>query len=92
MARVTVELPSLLSPMAGGARTLALEAATLSEALASLVALHPALDVHLFDETRKLRQHVLCFLNDENSRWLEGTDRALRDGDTLSIIQAVSGG
>jgi molybdopterin converting factor small subunit len=92
MPRVTVELPSLLAPMANGERTIAVDAETVAGALAALVAAHPALDVHLFSESRDLRPHVLCFHNDVNTRWLEGRDAPLRDGDVLSVIQAVSGG
>lgn len=92
MPRVTIELPSLLAPMAGGARTVAVDAASIRGALERLVAAYPALDVHLFAESRDLRQHVLCFHNDENTRWLESRDAPLREGDVLSIVQAVSGG
>lgn len=35
---------------------------------------------------------LLCFHNDENTRWLDDLDRPVRPGDTITIIQAVSGG
>lgn len=92
MARVTIELPSLLGPVVGPHRSLALEAETLAGALDAMFEVHPALRSHVFDETGGLRQHVLCFLNDTNSRWLESLDAPVSDGDTIRIIQAVSGG
>jgi len=92
MARATVELPSMLAPIAGNARRVAVEGDTLAEALADAFARHPALRVHVFDETGALRQHVLCFLNETNSRWLAGMDEPIRDGDVITILQAVSGG
>jgi len=92
MATVTVSLPSLLQPAAGGLRELRLEAATLREGLEKLGAEHPRLRALLFDEAGGFRQHVLCFHNDVNTRWLESLERPLRDDDRLTILQAVSGG
>ena len=92
MARVTVELPSLLAAAADGLREVPLEAQTLEGALRALVERHPALDVHLFDEGRGFRQHVLCFHNEVNTRWLGSTERPVAEGDRIRILQAVSGG
>lgn len=92
MPEVTVQLPSLLSPIVNGSRTVPVEAATVKDSLQALVERHPALAVHLFDETGNLRQHVLCFHNDINTRWVESLETPVEDGDTITIIQAVSGG
>ncbi len=48
--------------------------------------------MHLFDETGDFRQHVLCFHNRTNTRWLPPAGVALEAGDTITILQAVSGG
>lgn len=92
MPAVTIELPSMLSPIAGGAPRVEVQAESLAGALQALVARHEALQVHLFDESGNLRQHVLCFHNGTNSRWLESMDAPLCEGDTITILQAVSGG
>lgn len=89
--RVTIELPSMLSAIVGAARCTPIEAATLREALEGIVARHGGLAVHLFDESGDLRQHVLCYHNDTSSRRVCG-DVPLREGDTITILQAVSGG
>jgi molybdopterin converting factor small subunit len=91
MARVTLELPSLLrNVLAQGSLTV--EGDTLDEALEDAYAQLPGLRVHLCDESGQFRKHVLCFVNDINSRWLERANPALRDGDCITILQAVSGG
>ncbi len=90
--RATIELPTLLAPFAGGERSVGIEAPTLGAALAALVELHPALAIHLFDERGDLREHVLCLHNRTNSRWLPSLDVPLGAGDTITILQAVSGG
>ena len=92
MASVTVELPSVLSQVVGGRDRVSVEAETLAGALRELVRELPALDVQLFDETGGFRKHVLCFHNGTNTRWLESLDRELADGDTIRLMQAVSGG
>lgn len=92
MAAVTITLPVLLSNLIGE-KTIAVEAATPSEALQELVRRYPALDMLLFDETGELREHVLCFHNEENTRWCtDGLYRALAANDRMTIIQAVAGG
>ena len=92
MAHVTLELPSALEVVLPGLRCIELEAATLAEALATATTKHPGLRTHLFDEQGAFRQHVLCFHNETNTRWLDSLDVPLEDGDTIRILQAVSGG
>jgi len=92
MAAVTLRLPSLLSSMLAVKRSIPLEVGTLDELVALLKSDWPALAVHLFDESGDFREHVLCFLNESNSRGLDASNRSLRDGDVITILQAVSGG
>ncbi len=92
MPSVTIELPSVLAPVVNGERSFTVDAETLPGALAALFELQPGLKVHLFDETESFREHVLCFHNQTNTRWMESIDVPLRDGDTITILQAVSGG
>jgi len=92
MAEVTIELPSVLASVVNGERSFTVNAETLPGALAALFQLQPGLKVHLFDETGTFREHVLCFVNQTNTRWMDSLDVPLRDGDTITILQAVSGG
>jgi molybdopterin synthase sulfur carrier subunit len=92
MPHVTIELPSLLRNVLGGVDTVAAEGETLREALEDAYQRVPGLRVHLHDESGNLRRHVLCFLNDVNSRWMDEQERRLKDGDLITIVQAVSGG
>jgi sulfur-carrier protein len=92
VARVKVLLPSLLASIAAAPRAIELEAATVRGALDSLFQTHPGLRIHLFAEDGKLRQHVLCYWNEKELRTLAESDPAVTEGDTLRILQAVSGG
>ena len=89
---IEVVLPALLRDYARGESSLVVKAATLREGFEALFERIPLLRRHLFDESGEQREHVLFFHNEENTRWLESLDVPLRQGDTLTILQAVSGG
>lgn len=89
---ITVSLPSLLANCTGGARDVTVEAATLQGSIDALLAGWPLLRPHLLDERGRLREHVNLFLNDQNVRWIDDWNRPLSPGDTVTVIQAVSGG
>ena len=93
MAQVTVALPALLKPFAGQMGKIPLQADTVHGALMTLCGRYPALRTLILDEQGALRTHVLCFHNENNTRWsAEGLTRPLKTGDQLTIIQAVAGG
>jgi molybdopterin converting factor small subunit len=77
---------------AGGARDVTLDAATLRDALDGLVRAHPSMAERLRDEHGKLRPHLALFVNDEDARLLGWEDAPLREGDTVHVIPALSGG
>lgn len=89
---VTVSLPRLLEPAVGVARRrIDVEGRTLGDAIEGLLARAPELRVHLFDESRALRPHVLCFVDGESTR-LEDLGRELSPDADITFLQAVSGG
>ncbi len=92
MATVTIELPSLLETIVG-VREFCVNASTVGDALTQAAVRYPALGLHLFDEAGDLRRHVVCYHNAYSTRWSDdGMLRPLAPGDTLIILQAVSGG
>ena len=92
MARVTVRIPSLLAELADGRGEHRVEAETVGGALSALFERFPQLRVHVFDEGGDVRRHVSCFHNGRHARSAESQAAALADGDTVTILQAVSGG
>jgi len=89
---VKVLLHGAWRQFAGGAKEVALEATTLREALEGLTERYPSLKERLRDEHGKLRPHLALFVNDEDARLLGWEDAALKDGDILHVIPALSGG
>lgn len=92
MAKVTIDIPSMLGNVLGGVRHIEAQGETWTQALDDAFRKVPALRVHVYDETGALRRHVLCFVNDVNTRFGEGAGPRLKDGDRITIMQAVSGG
>ena len=90
MPNITLNLPKILKPSVG-TTTLELKSATLSQALEDACEKFPALRMHLFESKNRFRRHVLCFHNDENVGD-RSTEALLKDGDTITIVQAISGG
>lgn len=87
-----MKLHGAFSEFAGGARSATVDARDIAGALAGLVERYPSLAERLRDEHGNMRPHVNIFANDEDMRYLDGERTALRDGDTVHIVPAVSGG
>ena len=87
-----IQIPSPLRQYSGKQATVDVSGNTVGEALAGLVALHPELKKHLYNDDGKLRAFVNVYVNDEDMRYLEKEATALKDGDTISIVPSIAGG
>ena len=92
MATVTVRLHGAFSDFAGGARKAQIEEKTVDEVLDQLPESYPGLRERLRDESGRIREHLNVFHNEEEIRRLQGEATPLRDGDTVHVMPAVSGG
>lgn len=88
----TLHIPTPLRPYAGGQRHIEVGAANVDDALQELVGVHPDLKTHLFTEEGELRRFVNVFVNDENSRDLNGGATLIQPGDTVLILPSIAGG
>jgi molybdopterin converting factor small subunit len=89
---IMVSVPTLLRYCVGGQDGFAVEATTLAEALDQIRAQYPLLRVHIWDETARLRPHVLIFYNGESIQRMDPAAITLQPRDEVQILQAVSGG
>jgi molybdopterin converting factor small subunit len=87
-----IQIPSPLRQYTGKQAAVDVSGNTVGEALAGLVALHPELKKHLYNDDGKLRAFVNVYVNDEDMRYLQKEATALKDGDTLSIVPSIAGG
>jgi molybdopterin converting factor small subunit len=87
-----IQIPSPLRQYAGKQATINIPATSVGEALTSLVAQHPDLKRHLYNDEGKLRAFVNVYVNDEDMRYLQREATTLQDGDTISIVPSIAGG
>jgi molybdopterin converting factor small subunit len=91
---ITVELPKALCSYADDRSTLVLDEPcnTVGDALAALGRKSQGALDRIMDERGDVRRHVNIFVNGENIRYLDGLGTPARDGATILVIAAVSGG
>ena len=88
----TIHIPTPLRPFTDKKESVEATGATVGELRAALVKRHDGLRKHLYTDEGKLRNFVNVYLNDEDIRYLDSLDTAVKDGDEVSIIPAVAGG
>ncbi len=86
---VSVRLAPLLHAYTGGQAVVPAQGRTVGEALADLDARYPGLRFRVIDEQERMRRHMRCFVNDTDVR---DVGAAVKDGDTIFVVGALSGG
>ena len=89
---VRVQIPTPMRQHTEGQATVEIAGGTVKEVLDTLVAKYPGVKARLYDQGDKVRQFINVYLNDEDIRYLDSVQTAVKDGDELSIIPAVAGG
>jgi sulfur-carrier protein len=88
---VRIQIPTPMRPHTNGQAAVEVGGTTVQAALDDLSKQFPAIMLRLF-ENGQLRRFVNIYLNDEDIRYLDNLNTAIKDGDELSIIPAVAGG
>ena len=89
---ITVRIPTPLQRLTNGQGEVPCQGQTVTELLQDLERRYPGIKDRLCDETGKLRRFVNIFVNEEDIRFLQGDQTAIKDGDEVSIIPAIAGG
>lgn len=89
---VKVIIPTPLRAYTAKEQSVELQAATVGEALQSLVKRFSDLKKHLFSDDGRLRSFVNVYVNDEDIRYMQKDLTPLRDGDIVSIVPSIAGG
>jgi sulfur-carrier protein len=87
----TVRIPTPLRTLTGGADEVAAEGATVRALVDDLEAKYPGIKDRLLDE-KGVRRFVNLYLGEEDIRFLEGLDTAVKADDQLTIVPAIAGG
>jgi molybdopterin converting factor small subunit len=89
---IKVRVPTPLRTFTAGLDEVEAEGATVRDVLAHVEARYPGIQARLLDE-KGVRRFVNIFLNEEEDiRFLDGLDTAVRSGDALQIVPAIAGG
>jgi molybdopterin synthase sulfur carrier subunit len=89
---VTVRVPTPLQRLTNGQGEVLCEGTTITGLLSDLERRYPGIKERICDEQGKLRRFVNVFVNEEDIRFLQGDQTAVKDGDEVSIIPAIAGG
>ena len=89
---VRVHLPPILRPVMGGKRTIEAEGNSIGAVLANLSKTHPAIGLHLFDESGAIRRNIVFLHAGEAVRAAEARDRRVKEGDEIVVTNALAGG
>ncbi len=85
----TVRIASPLRSYTAGAAQLAARGSTVAEVLTHLEQRCPGIRFRMVDEHDRIRPHMRFFVNTTEARELSA---AVREGDTVHVICALSGG
>lgn len=89
---VSVRLPTILRPAAGGQSTVEADGETIGEVFRDLISQHPDLGEQLLTGDGELHRHLNVFLNDDDIRYLGRLDAKVAPSDTVTLMPAVAGG
>lgn len=89
---VSVRLPTILRPQAGGLSEISAEGGTVGEIVDDVVRQFPGTASHLKAPDGGLHRFVNVYLDDEDVRYLGGLETPVPAGAQLSIVPAVAGG
>jgi molybdopterin synthase sulfur carrier subunit len=88
---ITVRIPTPLRTLTGGKDEVPAVGKTLRELIDDLEKNYPGLKDRLCDD-KGIRRFVNVYQNEEDVRFLDGLDTAIKDGDAISVVPAIAGG
>ena len=87
-----VRIPTPLRKLTNNEELVEIDAATIGDAIKELQSRFPGIGERLVDEKGEVRRFVNVYVNEEDIRFLQNRETALKDGDEISIIPAIAGG
>lgn len=91
MSEVTVRIPTPLRSLTGGEEQVKATGSTIKEIIEDLEKNHPGMKERLMDD-KGVRRFVNIYVGEEDIRFLDGLDTALKGGEELSVVPAIAGG
>lgn len=88
---ITVRIPTPLRTLTQGKDEVEASGKTVRDIIENLEKNYPGLRERLLDD-KGVRRFVNIYQNEEDIRFLDNLDTAVKDGDSISIVPAIAGG
>lgn len=88
---ITVRIPTPLRTLTQGKDEVEAAGKTVRDIIENLEKNYPGLRERLLDD-KGVRRFVNIYQNEEDIRFLDNLDTAVKDGDSISIVPAIAGG
>jgi len=88
---IKVRIPTPLQKLTNGEAEVECSAKNISELVDAIEKDYPGMKERL-SEGGKIRRFINIYVNEEDIRFMEKEETALKDGDTISIVPAIAGG
>lgn len=87
-----VRIPTPLRKFTQGKEEVTVAGSNVRELLGNLESAYPGIKERICDEAGAVRRFVNVFVADEDIRFLDNLDTAVKDSDEISIVPAIAGG
>lgn len=88
----SVRIPTPLRKLTSEKDEVVISASNIEELIEKMESQFPGIKNRLCDESGNLRRFINLYVNNEDIRFLNGKETALKDEDVVSIIPAIAGG
>jgi len=89
---IQVRIPTPLRKLTNGAAVVVAAGENIQDLIESLENSFPGLKERLCDEKGDLRRFINIYVNEEDIRFQQGIQTAVKPGDDVSIVPAIAGG
>ncbi len=89
---INIRIPTPLRKLTDDEAVVETTADYIGAAISDIESRYPGIQERLLDEAGEVRRFVNVYVNEEDIRFLDNKDTALKDGDEVSIIPAIAGG
>ena len=89
---ILIEIPSALKQYVNNQDEVEVDGSSVEEVIDSLCTQFIELKPNLFDENGIVRNFINVYLNDDDIRYADGMNSAVKDGDSIQIVPSVAGG
>jgi molybdopterin synthase sulfur carrier subunit len=88
----SVRIPTPLRKLTSEKDEVTINAANIAQLIEEMESQFPGIKNRLCDESGNVRRFINLYVNNEDIRFLNGKETALKEGDIVSIIPAIAGG